>query len=342
MLRRYFRYGMFFGGVWLGLRVGRLGALANLLTNTMVSGRRQPFWRSPAELGLEAEAVNFQASDGVTLRGWFIPRDGNNGTPAPAVVFVHGWPWNRMGNYVGNGVLADQTIDLLEPARALHDAGFHVLLFDLRNHGASDAATPVTFGVKEARDFVAAVQMLRGRSEVDGERIGAIGYSMGANTLIYGIPEVQPIRAAVAVQPVRMETFADNVTQQFFGRLAPSLINIAEHLHESFGSPPLRSINPTSAATQLGDTVMLYVQGSGDTWGSLADVQAMAAATPNALPVVVAPSHDRYSGYQYVNSHLSEIVDFFNEQLSEQAVQTTTTEQAMPKVQIYDSKNGNA
>lgn len=315
MVRRYFRYGMFFGGLWLGMRVGRLGALANLLTNTMVSGRRQPFWRSPAELGLAAEAVNFQASDGVTLRGWFIPRAGHDGAPAPAVVFVHGWPWNRMGNHAGNGVLPDQTVDLLEAARALHAAGFHVLLFDLRNHGASDAATPVTFGVKEARDFVAAVQMLRGRNDVDGGRIGAIGYSMGANAIIYGIPEAQPIRAAVAVQPVRVETFLDNVAQQTFGAIAPYLTRIAEHLHESFGSPPLRSINPTSAATQLGETTMLYIQGSGDPWGSLADVQAMASATPHALPVVVAPSHDRYGGYQYVNSHLDEIADFFKEHM---------------------------
>jgi pimeloyl-ACP methyl ester carboxylesterase len=333
MLRRFFRYSMFFGGLWLGLRVGRLGALANQLTNAMVSGKRQPFWRSPAELGLEAEAVNFKASDGVTLRGWFIPRDSHDGTPAPAIVFVHGWPWNRMGNHAGNGVLADQTVDLLKPARALHDAGFHVLLFDLRNHGASDAATPVTFGVKEARDFVAAVQMLRGRSDVDGERIGAIGYSMGANAIMYGIPEVQPIRAAVAVQPVRVETFLDNVAQQTFGAIAPYLTNIAEHLHESFGSPPLRSINPTSAATQLGETTMLYIQGSGDTWGSLVDVQAMASATPNARPVVVAPSHDRYGGYQYVNSHLNEIVAFFTEQLDKQP---------LPRVKVYDNRDAEA
>jgi len=163
------------------------------------------------------------------------------------------------------------------------------------------------------------VQMLRGRSDVDGERIGAIGYSMGANAIIYGIPEAQPIRAIIAVQPVRVETLLDNVAQQTFGAIASYLTNIVEHLHESFGSPPLRSINPTSAATQLGETTMLYIQGSGDTWGSLADVQAMAAATPSALPVVVASSHDRYGGYQYVNSHLDEIVGFFKEHLSGQA-----------------------
>ena len=61
---------------------------------------------------------------------------------------------------------------------------------------------------------------------------------------------------------------------------------------------------------------MLYIQGSGDQWGSLADVQSIADATPNALPLVVAPSVERFGGYGYVNEHLDEIVRFFEESLS--------------------------
>src|SRR6266540_1832525 len=154
-------------GLALGIATGRIGYPAAFLTRLMITSARQPFWRRPADVGLQAEDVVFPSDDG--------------GTPAPAIVFVHGWPWNRLGNLAGQSLLPDRNVDFLEPARALAQAGFHVLLFDLRNHGQSDAAWPVTFGVQEARDFVGAVAMLRKRPDVDRRRIGAIGYSMGGN-----------------------------------------------------------------------------------------------------------------------------------------------------------------
>ena len=99
------------------------------------------------------------------------------------------------------------------------------------------------------------------------------------------------------------------------GPAGPLLAKLAEPLHGAFGAPPLAQVAPARAAPHLGETRMLYIQGSGDQWGSLADVQAIADATPNALPLVVAPSTERFGGYMYVNQHLDEIVRFFEENL---------------------------
>jgi pimeloyl-ACP methyl ester carboxylesterase len=302
-------------GLALGIAAGRVGYPAAILTRLMITGARQPLWRTAASAGLQAEEVAFPSDDGVRLRGWFIHRDEDDGTPAPAIIFVHGWPWNRLGNLAGLSVLPDRNVDFLEPARALARAGFHVLLFDLRNHGQSDAAWPVTFGVHEARDFVGAVALLRKRNDVDRGRIGAIGYSMGGNTIIYGIPRCQPIRAAIAVQPTSGAVFALNIARNLFGSAGPLLAKLAEPLHGAFGAPALAQVAPARAAAHLGETRMLYIQGSGDQWGSLADVQAIADATPHALPLVVAPSTERFGGYSYVNQHLHEIVGFFEEHL---------------------------
>jgi dienelactone hydrolase len=281
----------------------------------MIVGARQPIVRAPADVGLRAERVAFPSDDGVALRGWFIRRAEDDGQPAPAVIFVHGWPWNRLGNQAGRSLLPDRTVDLLEPARALARAGFHVLQFDLRNHGESGAAWPVTFGVHESRDFVGAVALLRRRPEVDRSRVGAIGYSMGGNTVIYGIPRCQPIRAAIAVQPTTASVFAANAARALLGPAGPFLAKLAGPLHQAFGAPALGEIAPARAAAHLGETRMLYIQGSGDQWGSVADVQSIAAATPNALPLVIAPSEERFGGYLYVNEHLDEIVGFFEENL---------------------------
>ena len=74
-----------------------------------------------------------------------------------------------------------------------------------------------------ARDFVGAVAMLRKRPDIDRHRIGAIGYSMGGNTLIYGIPRCQPIRAAIAVQPTSGTVFAPNLARTQLGPAGPLL-----------------------------------------------------------------------------------------------------------------------
>src|SRR5262245_30468820 len=117
-------------GLGLGFVAGRIGYRAAHLTQLMILGRRRPPWRTPSEAGLPFEDVAFAASDGVTLRGWFIRRVGDDGRPAPAVVFIHGWPWCRSGNLAGTTLIPDRTVDFLGPARALHQAGMHVLLFD--------------------------------------------------------------------------------------------------------------------------------------------------------------------------------------------------------------------
>ena len=156
-----------------------------LMTKLMLRSHRAPLTRTPADAGLAFEDVAFAASDGVALQGWFVPAGAATG---PAIVFVHGWMWNRLGNVAGQTPVPDRDVDFLPAAKAPHDAGYHVLLFDLRGHGeGADAHGPHTDGPVEARDFVGAVGYLRARADVDGERIGAIGTSAGGNVVLYGV-----------------------------------------------------------------------------------------------------------------------------------------------------------
>ncbi len=302
-------------GVGLGVVAGTTVYKAAHVTRMMVVGLRQPTTRLPADMGMPTEAVAFPASDGVTLRGWFLPCAGADGTPAPTVAFVHGWPWNRTGNTKGSTIVPDRTVDFLPTARALHNAGFNVLLFDLRNHGASDSSMPVSFGLFEANDVVGAVEMLRARPDVDGERIGLLGFSMGANAALYAVPRCQPIGAVLAVQPVKATTFAPTFTRDVLGMFGPALARLAEPIHETFGAPPLADVDPAEAARHLGDTAVLYVQGNGDRWGTVEDVRAMVAATPNAREAVIVPSGDRYGGYLFASQRTDDVVRFFEEEL---------------------------
>jgi pimeloyl-ACP methyl ester carboxylesterase len=103
------------------------------------------------------------------LPAWFIPARG--GAPGPGVVLVHGWESNR-----------DRT---LPNAQVLHAAGFHVLTFDVRGHGANPPETlPISVG--EFRDdATAALEVLLARSEVTrgallGHSFGGVGAALAA------------------------------------------------------------------------------------------------------------------------------------------------------------------
>ncbi|MGH2763890.1 MAG: alpha/beta hydrolase [Thermoleophilaceae bacterium] len=281
-----------------------------VLTSLMIRGRRAPLNRTPADAGMDYEAVSFHATDGVGLRGWFIAREGDPAS-GPAVAFVHGWLWNRLGNEAGHVPFVDRDVDLVPPARALHDAGFHVLMFDLRNHGESESKPPITYGVREAHDFCGAVAYLRSRPDVDGERIGALGNSMGANAVIYGTPRCQPVKAVLAVQPARLRNFNANFARLELGRLGPTLLKPVDPLYRLMRAPMPKHHDPAIPARDLGETVVQYVQGTGDPWGTMEDVEAFAAATPNTLGVVRYPSAGRYEGYRYVSEAVDDVVEFF-------------------------------
>ena len=62
-------------------------------------------------------------------------------------------------------------------------------MFDLRNHGESAAHPPVTFGQSEADDLLGALAYLSARPDVDPARLAAIGFSMGANAILYALPQ---------------------------------------------------------------------------------------------------------------------------------------------------------
>jgi pimeloyl-ACP methyl ester carboxylesterase len=283
------------------------------LTKLMLWGRRAPVDRTPAEVGLEYEDAEFASTDGLRLRGWFIPRGQQE--PGPAVVFVHGWLWNRLGNKGGQIPVDDKDVDFLPATRALHDAGYGVLLFDLRNHGESAGSPPITYGRYEARDYAGALEYLRRRPDVDTSRIGALGCSMGANTALYGTPDNQPVKAILAVQPAVLPHFNANFARSVFGPMGPAMLKPIDPLYRVLRRPTPSTHNPAIPAKRLGRTVVQYVQGTGDPWGTMEDVEAMAAATPNALPVVRFPSAGRYEGYRYVNEAVDDVAAFFREHL---------------------------
>lgn len=282
-------------------------------------GRSRP-WSDPSEVGLDFEDVAFESWDGVRLRGWFMPAETAGGRPAPTIVSVHGWPWSRMGTQADNllnDLPGSRPINLLPLFRSLHDAGYAVLAFDLRNFGESEARRLFTAGWHESRDLRGAVDWLETRPDVDGERVGVIGFSNGGNTLIYALPYLS-IRAGVAVQPTNGLVFQRHYSRALFGPLAPLVRWGVNFVMRLSGAPTYPYLDTADAARGARDIPVLYVQGTGDRWGTKEDVARVAAATPRGSTLFPETDH-RFGGYVHVIDNPDVLTSFFGEHVKGEA-----------------------
>jgi dipeptidyl aminopeptidase/acylaminoacyl peptidase len=103
--------------------------------------------------------IVFPSADGTSLAGWYAPSRNR-----AAVVLIHGTGADRSS--------------LLPETRLLSDAGFGVLALDGPGQGRSAGRT--RWGVPERQAIRGAVSWLSMREDVDPQRIGGFGLSMGA------------------------------------------------------------------------------------------------------------------------------------------------------------------
>jgi len=142
---------------------GLIGAV--LLAGLLLSAPSRAALGPPPDSLSSAEPVGIPSASGSLLQGWWLP--GRRG--AGAVVLMHSVHGNRLG--------------MVRRARLLADRGTAVLLFDFQAHGKSEGRR-ITFGKLEALDAAAAVHFARDRAP--GERVGALGISLGGAAALLG------------------------------------------------------------------------------------------------------------------------------------------------------------
>lgn len=128
---------------------------------------RRPVRQKPESFGLVAERVTIEGADGLPLACWFVP-----GTPGRDVVVL------------SHGVGRDSGM-LMPLAKEIHDAGYHVLTFDLRNHGdsGSDGLLRGQSG-RYSIDHLNVVRYVTTRPGLAGSRVGCLAFSLSAWTAL--------------------------------------------------------------------------------------------------------------------------------------------------------------
>ena len=172
---------------------------------------RSPVLHSPSEQGLDYERITFPSRDGVPLEGWFIPVAGSDklvianhpmgfsrsGLPA------HLEPWASAWRSSGN----DFEVDFVPDYRILHDAGYNVLTYDLRNFGLSGAANGGigSSGLFEARDVLGSLRYARSTEAMRHMTIGLFSRCLGCNATFVAMTQdpvaFDGVRCVVGVQP---------------------------------------------------------------------------------------------------------------------------------------------
>jgi dipeptidyl aminopeptidase/acylaminoacyl peptidase len=225
------------------------------------------------------EKVEFKGRDGKMLSGWFVPAPEDAPNPSACIVMVHGY-----------GAYKEQ---MAAYARTVRDGGFSSLLFDTSGSGLR-RGEPVTLGFKERWQLMDAVHFVRSRADVDPERVGVLGVSMGGAAALLAAAEDPAIKSIVVDSAYAdLSEMIKPGLRAFVG--SPSLLfaPLIVFYAEAMLGLKSKDIRPDLAAAQLGDRPVLVIHGADDglTDPRSADAIYEAASGPKELWVLPECGH---------------------------------------------------
>lgn len=229
----------------------------------------------PADLAVEPSVI--PSESGSNLAAWFLRgRPGKGG-----VLLLHPLRANRLA--------------MLGRARLLAAEGYSTLLVDLQAHGES-AGSHITFGWLESRDMRAALGQLR--SLLPGERVGAVGLSLGGASILLGAKPGDLDAAVVEATYATFEEGLDNRLRMRLGPLAPLVAPLLSvQLPLRLGISP-RDLRPIDGAARI-RCPLLVVAGELDAHATLQQSRDLFAAArePKEIWVVQGARHQDFLTY---------------------------------------------
>ena len=202
------------------------------------AGRAKAFLPQP-------EKVEFVGEQNTTLRGKFWP-----GQSDKAIIVVHG--------------IDGPSFEMLPHVAYLHRSGYNVLLYDNRGRGESDGGFS-TLGYLEWRDVLSAINWMRARPEVNPNKIGLHGLSLGAACVIMAAAKDESIRGVLAESPfismtIMLAHIANKLTRIPRFALGSMLTIVFDW---SLGTR-LRTVDPRAAVAKLSPRPIFIIDAAKD------------------------------------------------------------------------------
>jgi fermentation-respiration switch protein FrsA (DUF1100 family) len=271
-----------------------------------LTAERNPFDHQPEDFNLTFEDIEFspRGEPDITLRGWIFPTEG----ALAMIIWVHGLDKNRAAR--------------LSMMRELVDAGFAVLVFDLRGHGESDDV-PIGAGFFETADVRGGIDFLLSERGVKPGKILLMGESLGAATvLMAGVGEsavvgVYADSGFASLSDVMIGEIAKRTPIPEWGAelLRPGIVLLGER----FKGVEIDAVEPVEAPAQYDYPVGL-AHCLEDERISIEHGRRIRLASPGAVSWTQFPRCEHADAYEeFPNEFLGVVVAYFDARLAESA-----------------------
>jgi dipeptidyl aminopeptidase/acylaminoacyl peptidase len=261
---------------------------------------RYPYTRKPSEFNVSFEDVKFKNRDNINLKGWFLPAGGS--VPAPTIIIAHG--------------LGASKSDFVDLGACFVKEGFNVLLFDFRAHGES-GGSGCSLGLKEQDDITAAIDYVMTRPDVDHQKIGLYGFSLGGAVAILAAAKDTRIKAVVADSPfASLKEMSANVLRNSYLLPYFPFVHLVNLFYRILFNGWMEEVEPVKEVKNISPRPVLLITSDLDEMIPSAHAKQLysAALDPKELWVVKGASH---GGTMAVakGGYYNKTVDFFRKAL---------------------------
>lgn len=258
--------------------------------------------RHPEQLGIATLAqITFSDARQKKLQGWYVPSR------------------NRAAVVLATGTNADRS-SMLAEIKILSHAGFGVLAFDWPGNGASEGNGERTlrWDAEEGDALTAAVDWLMQRDDVDHDKVGGLGFSIGGY-LLTQVAAADPRFTAVVLEGTATD-FAEFIRwrERKWGALSqwPALLALRN------SNMPFTESRPIDVIAKIAPRAVFIIGGELDPYVPAIMPQSLyaAAQAPKSLWLVPGALHGGYA-HAALAEYEQRLVDFFTTYLKPSAVQ---------------------
>jgi pimeloyl-ACP methyl ester carboxylesterase len=287
------------------------------------NGARTPVLRRPDDYGMDYEEAFFPSADGIPLEAWLIPADSDK-----LLIVNHPMTCNRYG-FPGhlppwNTMFGGFEVNFLPELKHLHEAGYNILTYDLRNCGLSGEANGNTsgLGLLECRDVLGSIRYARSRKDLASMTTGLYSRCMGGNSTIIAMAkwpeEFTDIRALVLLNVVSGRTFIERGAENLRLDAEKAAQQLDERLRELTGFrldeetplPYAQHVKVPTLMAQLRRDFLIHGERDGQ-----AIFDALGAEEKELL--WIEESNQRFYAYNHFGQHPERLVGWFDQHMKD-------------------------
>ncbi len=293
--------------------------MLTMLAQGLSTPPRTPILRTPEEYGLSYEEISFKTADDVNIHGWFIPADSNK-----LIISNHFSPANRYGfaghqepfTYAGGF-----EVNFLPRYKALHEAGYNILAYDLRCHGESESGEKNITGVGyyEWQEVLASIEYVRNRQETSDMDISLCSMCMGANATMNAMEKnpasFEDIKCWIAIAPLKGQTTIERQCEQM-GIPSEEGVEAFEPIYNNLTGLKVADHDILQKAEYI-KIPTFFLQVRNDMNSRWTDVQAIFDNTSVEDKKIhyIEETPWRFHGYTYFSEHPEQMIEWYDQHM---------------------------